>query len=253
MSRARFSTTCFVVLCVGLIYVHRALSAEKTAQGNSCVQCHSKLPASSFYGAKSHGWVGSIHQRHGITCNDCHGGNPAAPGEKQAHIGVLGSSDPHSPVYFKNIPATCGKCHGAEYFKFKQSLHYQMLESTGQGPDCVTCHGSMVTKVLSPDALAGVCARCHNQNMHIFPDVPQKAKQVLLMLRESKALLDADQRVYTAPRSAKTAQILDEAAIELHDAKLDWHKFDLNSITNYLLKFYNTMEKLPPAPAPAGH
>jgi hypothetical protein len=87
--------------------------------------------------------------------------------------------------------------------------------------------------------------------MNIFPDVPQKAKQVLLLLRVSKALLDADQKLYSAPGGEKAAQSLNEAAVDLHDAKLDWHKFDLDSITNYLLKFYNTMEKLPPAPA--GH
>ncbi len=250
MSRAKF-VPFFVLSCVAFVYVHCAISAENAVKINSCVQCHSKLPASSFYGVKSHGWIGSIHQRKGIKCNDCHGGNPGAAGEKEAHTGVLGSSDPHSTVYFKNIPATCGKCHGAEYYKFKQSVHYQMLESTGRGPECVTCHGSMVTKVLTPDEMSGVCARCHNARMGILPNVPRKAKQVLLLLRESKALLAADKQLHPAPRSARTAQILNGAEVDLHDAKLDWHKFDLDSISNYLLKFYDTTEKLPPAPA--GH
>src|SRR5512141_962956 len=95
--------------------------------GNSCVHCHSGLPGSSFVGAKSHSWTGSAHQKRGVTCDKCHGGNPAAPGEKEAHQGVLGSKNPQSSIYYKNIPSTCGKCHGAEYFKFKRSLHYRLL------------------------------------------------------------------------------------------------------------------------------
>ncbi|MDR3569955.1 MAG: multiheme c-type cytochrome [Syntrophobacteraceae bacterium] len=249
MSRLEQVLGCFIVLCGALLFAHSAMSASNPAQRNSCVQCHSKLPASSFYGVKSHSWTGSVHQMHGVTCDKCHGGNPAAAQENQAHIGMLGSSDPHSTIYFKNIPATCGKCHGAEFYKFTQSVHYQMLESTGKGPECVTCHGSMVTKVLRPDDMVAVCARCHNERMAIAPYVPQKAKAVLLLLGESKALLADQERLHPAPRSAGTAQSLDEAGIALHNAKLDWHKFDLDAITKYLLEFYDTVEKLPRAPA----
>jgi hypothetical protein len=249
MSRLEHILGCLVVLCGALILVHSAMAAGNPAQENSCVQCHFKLAASSFYGVKSHGWVGSVHQRHGVTCDKCHGGNPGAAQKNLAHIGVFGSSNPHSTVYFKNIPATCGKCHGAEFYKFTQSVHYQMLESTGKGPDCVTCHGSMVTRVLTPDDMVAVCARCHNARMGISPQVPQQAKSTLLLLRESKALLAADQGLYPAPRSAQTAQALDAAGVALHSAKLDWHKFDLRAITKYLAEFYDIVEKLQPAPA----
>lgn len=248
MSKPDWVLACSLVLCGILIFAYPAPSSGNRTQDNSCVQCHAKLPESSFYGAKSHSWVGSIHQEHGVTCNECHGGNPAAATEKQAHIGVLGSSNPHSSVYFKNIPATCGKCHGAEYYKFTQGIHYRMLESTGRGPDCVTCHGSMVTKVLSPDNLVAVCARCHNKRMGISPYVPQKAKAVLLLLRESKTLLAADEKLYDASKQTDEAQAFDRAAVLLQAARLDWHKFDLDTITSRVQKFYDTLRKLPPPP-----
>ncbi len=248
MSRLDHVLACSLVLCAVLALAHSALSAGDLTGENSCVHCHSKLPPGSFYEVKSHSWVGSIHQQHDVTCDRCHGGNPTAAEEKQAHIGVLASSNPSSSVYFKNVPATCGKCHGAEFYRFAQGLHYEMLESTGKGPDCATCHGSMVTTVLAPDNLVAVCERCHNERMGIFPYVPQKAKAVLLLLRESKALLAADRKLYNSPAAAETAQAMGRAEVGLHDAKLDWHKFDLNTITKHLQEFYDTLEKLPPAP-----
>ncbi len=218
--------------------------AGETTTGNSCVRCHSRLPVSSFVGAKSHGWTGSIHQRRGVTCDKCHGGDPLAAEQKEAHRGVLGSGNPGSPVYFKNIPSTCGKCHGAEFYKFTQSRHYKMLESAGKGPECVTCHGSMITSVLAPDTIAAVCEQCHNPRMGVFPYVPQKAKAVLLLLRESKTLLDVEEKLYHPAEGTPKARSLRDARSALHSATLDWHKFDLDTITGHVQEMYNSLESM---------
>ncbi len=159
---------------------------------------------------------------------------------------MLGSSDPGSPVYFKNIPSTCGKCHGAEFYKFSQSRHYKILEATGQGPECVTCHGSMITSVLTPDTVAAVCVQCHNERMGTFPYVPQKAKAVLLLLTESSALLDAEAKLYHPAEGTDRARALRDARSSLHSARLDWHKFDLDTIIADLQEVYNSLKKLPP-------
>ncbi len=235
-----------LLLCCAFMLPQGAHAANDRGNGNSCVHCHSRLPGGSFVGAKSHGWTGSIHEKHGVTCDKCHGGDPRASGQKEAHAGLLGSSNPGSPVYFKNIPATCGKCHGAEYYKFTQSLHYKKLESTGRGPECVTCHGSMVTSILTPDTIAAVCEQCHNERMGIFPYVPQKAKAVLLLLRESNRLLDADAKLYHPAEGTEKARQLRDARSSLYAAKLDWHKFDLDTITGHLQDVYNVLGMLSP-------
>jgi Cytochrome c7 and related cytochrome c len=246
MSKRDCMAVSFMVLCAALIFSVSVHAAGNEEVRNSCVHCHSQLPNTSFVGVKSHSWKGSIHQKKGVTCDKCHGGNPRASGEKEAHRGVLGSSNPGSTVYYKNVPATCGKCHGAEFYKFTQSLHYSRLESTGQGPDCVTCHGSMVTTILIPDTVAAVCERCHNERMGIFPYIPQKAKAVLLSLKVSEALLDADKMLYQHTGDSAAALSLRDAQSYLHSAKLDWHKFDLDTVTEDLQGMYRSIGKLPP-------
>lgn len=208
---------------------------------NSCIKCHTALTNTSFVGTKSHSWEGSIHQEHGVTCDKCHGGDPGAVDAKQAHIGVFSSSNPNSKVYYKNIPSTCGTCHGAELYKFTQSFHYKKLETTGQGPNCVTCHGSMVTTILQPDDLANVCERCHNSRMGVLPYIPQKAKTVLLLLKESRSLIHADEKLY---RSKDDQKILSSAEVNLSSARLEWHTFDLDAIVRYLQAADNALEKL---------
>jgi hypothetical protein len=203
----------FVMILGALLLAAPADAAKKTGPGNSCVSCHSGLPGSSFVGAKSHSW--------------------------------LGSSDPKSPVYFKNIPSTCGKCHGAEFYKFSQSLHYRRLEAAGRGPECVTCHGSMVTSILTPDTIAAVCEQCHNARMGIFPYIPQKAKAVLLLLKESEALLGMKEQLSHSAAGSAKARALQDARSSLHSAVLDWHKFDLDTITAHLQKMYDSLEAAP--------
>lgn len=235
-----------LILCAAFALPFRAFAADGGNVGNSCVHCHSRLSGSSFVGAKSHSWSGSIHYKHGVTCDKCHGGNPRAAEQKDAHAGVLGSTDPQSTVYFKNIPAICGKCHGAEFYKFTQSRHYKILESAGKGPECVTCHGSMVTSVLTPDTVAVVCAQCHNERMGTFPYVPQKAKAVLLLLTETSALLDAEAKLTHPAEGSEHARALRDARTSLHSARLDWHKFELDTIVADLQETYASLKKLSP-------
>ena len=104
--------------------------------------------------------------------------------------------------------------------------------------------GEARTKVLAPDTLAAVCERCHNERMGIFPDVPQKAKVVLLLLRESKDFLAADERLYRPAKGTAQARSLSEARTALYSARLDWHRFDLDTITGHLQDFYDAVKKL---------
>ncbi len=137
----------------------------------------------------------------------------------------------------------CGKCHGVEFYKFSRSAHYKLLETTGKGPECVTCHGSMVTSILTPDTVQSVCEKCHNDRMGIFPCVPEKAKAVLLLLRESTDLLDADKKLYHPAEGTAKAAALRDAQLSLHAARLNWHTFDLHSVIGDVELAYNSLKK----------
>ncbi len=234
--RSRFAAVLFMVAATSVFGAPSAFAV------NSCVRCHSALTGQSFVGTKSHSWKGSVHQEHGVTCDKCHGGDPKAVMEKLAHIGVFSSSNPDSKVYYKNIPSTCGKCHGAEFYKFTQSYHYKKLESTGQGPNCVTCHGSMVTTILNPNDMASVCDRCHNNRMGVLPYIPKKAKAVLLLLQQGNLLMKADGKLYTSKADEK---VLSAARADLSSARMEWHTFDLDVIVKDLEGAYNNFQKLP--------
>jgi hypothetical protein len=82
--------------------------------------------------------------------------------------------------------------------------------------------------------------------MGIFPYVPQKAKAVLLLLRQSSALLDADAKLYHPVEGTEKAIALRDARSSLHSAMLDWHKFDLDTIIADLQDLYNSLNKLSP-------
>ncbi|VAX30936.1 hypothetical protein MNBD_NITROSPIRAE02-1175, partial [hydrothermal vent metagenome] len=84
----KYITGLLIILSAIFILSAPGLAAEGKKIENACVNCHSKLPGSSFVGIKSHDWKGSIHQKHGVTCDKCHGGNPAAIDKNKAHKGV---------------------------------------------------------------------------------------------------------------------------------------------------------------------
>ncbi|NIA30523.1 MAG: hypothetical protein GWP06_11505 [Actinobacteria bacterium] len=134
-------------------------------------------------------WKGSVHDIAGVTCVDCHGGDPSKAKKEQAHPKNLSPADASSMVYYKNIPETCGKCHEAVYVNFVKSDHYKVLKETGRGPVCTTCHGSLVTNVYYTSIVLSTCISCHNQQNQNHPEVINTAEQILHRLNVSQGYM----------------------------------------------------------------
>src|ERR1019366_718034 len=175
------------------------LAAGKTPApkpAGNCSACHRGVKETASIQHTFADWEASVHGKSGLDCQACHGGDAFRRDMEGAHAGLLASTDPKSPVYFTNIPATCGKCHEAEFTAFKKSKHYAELENSGRGPNCVTCHGSMANHIMKPKELEVTCVLCHRK--------PTQAFAAEVALEESRAALrQLDEAVKKSAKGAK--------------------------------------------------
>ncbi len=213
----------------------RAPAAARRARVvDQCVSCHARLSYTTGAGHGFAAWKGSPHAAAGVGCEACHGGDPRATDPQQAHVGVVPSSDPGSQLYFTRIPDTCGRCHAAEAGYFRTSLHYARLRSDGRGPNCVTCHGSMATSVLTPERMLGTCSACHTAGGVAPVGKAREAARVLALARAENILFDVVKAGVTARAGsgagARARVMVDEADRHLKAAAEVWHSFRLDSV-----------------------
>ena len=228
----RFAMLALALLAGGVPFAAVAEEA-KGAPEESCIRCHSApdflVTQRKLYNYYQD-WEASIHRQEDVTCSDCHGGNPEAPGEKQAHAGLLGESDASSAVNFSNVPATCGSCHGDVEEAYRTSAHFEHLakgEDDKQGPSCVTCHDSMNTLTLDVTTVEAACSRCHNLESDNHPEIPEEARRAL-----NKFLsIDRFYR-YVAVRldTEESRRFLEGIDTRRDELSVQWHSFDLERI-----------------------
>lgn len=141
------------------------LGLSSAAQTNNCLVCHSGIRVE---------YLESAHAPVGVTCVDCHGGDPNTLDYRAAH---LGSATPTRA----QIPQLCASCH-ADPIKMKpyglridQYAEYQTSEhgkafaagdlNVAICTDCHTSHRVMSRfeprSSVHPQNLAQTCARCH--------------------------------------------------------------------------------------------
>lgn len=131
-----------------------ALSGPALAEDTVCIQCHGGQEGR--LAAPVGQWQTSVHAENGISCHDCHGGDPTdfamAMDPSRGFIGV--------PAY-NEVPAFCGRCHLGVREDYEGSAHGMALERGG--PQCVICHGNHSVQKASIDLINEVsCSRCHS-------------------------------------------------------------------------------------------
>ncbi len=197
---------------------------------NPCVTCHEKLPEPAAAAHSFADWRASAHGGV-VTCDRCHDGDTTATEQQAAHRDVYPSQDRRSKVSSKRIPATCGTCHQQELGYFAESRHYSQLETTERGPSCVTCHGSMAIRVLSPEELDAACSPCHPPVQGAPPPMLGAARRLLGVARQTDSVVKAAQarlEQATEPRRRDTAaRYLRQAQDAMQRARQGWHAFDM--------------------------
>jgi hypothetical protein len=124
------------------------------AQETVCIKCHSSLPGRLGEPVKL--WRGSIHAANGISCNNCHGGDPTDMAMAMSPArGFLGKPSETA------IPGFCGRCHVGVEEDYLKSAHGRALGHGG--PQCVTCHSNHHVVDATPDLInIRSCTRCHS-------------------------------------------------------------------------------------------
>ena len=208
------------------------------ASDNNCVSCHSRMLEPLRVGKRSLEWRFSRHRDKGVSCEKCHGGDPSATDERQAHAGVSPASDQRSRLHWKNQPETCGACHQDVASAFVESAHYKRLNGIGLGPSCNTCHAHMAKQVIySPVETAKLCSRCHDSinSLKPNPEIPPRANETMMdlnradyVIRWARLLLENGRRMNLSlneeTNEFKTAEDT------LREARVKWHTFDLDVV-----------------------
>jgi hypothetical protein len=156
---------------------HHTVEKAKTLTSTVCADCHGTAYRDYRAGIHSRGGKGTEAV---ATCNDCHG---------KTHD-VLKKENPRSPVYDRNLPGTCSRCHAnpemvkkykipAEkaYTLYMDSIHGRALTKSGVlvSAACNDCHGSHAikphtdpTSTISAAHIPATCGKCHAQAEKAF-------------------------------------------------------------------------------------
>jgi DmsE family decaheme c-type cytochrome len=115
-------------------------------QTATCLTCHTGGP-------RDH-WAGSVHQRNGLSCSDCH--NP------MAKFSVEGS------MARTSISETCAQCHRDVRLEFNRRSHMPLPEGQMSCDDCHNPHGSITRPLLKTNTVHETCYQCHAEKRGPF-------------------------------------------------------------------------------------
>lgn len=142
----------------------------------TCAKCHGNAAviekAKIAIGNVAALYHDSIHghalERAGLvvapSCVDCHGNHD-----------IKRRTDPTSPVYRANVPATCGKCHAGIKQRYDASIHgTEVAAGHLTAAVCTDCHTAHAIQRVETDqwklAVTRECGTCHTESNRTFRD-----------------------------------------------------------------------------------
>jgi len=158
---------------------------DRRQVASSCAACHSdlkrmrpyNLPVDqlALYETSAHGQAFARGELRAATCTDCH----------SVHE-IRAPDDPTSTVYERNLPDTCGRCHGDRELmedvgldadvvaEYRSSIHGRRLFDEGNlaAPNCTSCHGVHGAAPPGMSDIDKVCGACHIETRRAYLDGP---------------------------------------------------------------------------------
>jgi len=175
-----------IKIILSMLFIFGILFADNSFQEDACVTCHMEVDEDLDVPVMSN-MVNDIHIQVGLSCADCHGGDPTAFDDSDAAMwddeSFLGM------IEKRNQPEVCGSCHSNSVYmkdystsirtdqvdQYWTSRHGILLQ---KGDDkvatCVSCHGihgiypkddprSTVYALNVPNT----CASCHSDTAYM--------------------------------------------------------------------------------------
>ncbi|NOX17459.1 MAG: hypothetical protein GXO87_04150 [Chlorobi bacterium] len=136
-------------------------TASQDSTVDNCIACHQdndNMPDN--YNPED------IHYKVGLSCFNCHGGNPKTEDEDAAmdpDKGFLGAPSK------EEIPAFCGRCHSD--FAFMQQYRSE-VETDQESQYYTSQHGTLLKK---GDTKVAVCSNCHTAHSIFSPNDPRSS------------------------------------------------------------------------------
>lgn len=172
----RITAAAFFVAVASFLWAAAAAAEEKA---NSCVECHSALP--DELGAPVEAMKNDLHASHGLSCADCHGGNPDDPDMSSMDEAAGFRGAPKKT----EMPDFCAHCHSDPAYmrrfnpslptnqreRYLTSVHGQRLaEGDEKVATCTDCHGShgmlpgrQIDSPVYPANVPSTCGHCHSK------------------------------------------------------------------------------------------
>ena len=220
----------------------RTVSAGDAA--NSCTECHRnpqfRVTNKQLY-KYYRDWELSVHAAEGVTCVECHGGQPEESDKTSAHGKDV--KQLLTPVNYERISSTCGKCHEKNVANYKKSKHYRKLMEAGLSsptPTCVNCHGSINTSIPSADAIAEICSHCHNVITENHPEIPEIARYLIDRLSFVNSYY---RHVISKGVTEKSPNFNSTMDLEFSELAEIWHRLDLEGIEEKTLQIRSMLIK----------
>ena len=245
LKRRLLSASLFVTAAAFLIAAFGSVNTVLAGDpANSCTECHEnpqfRVTNKQLY-KYYRDWELSVHATEGVTCVDCHGGNPERTEKEGAHGKDI--KQLLAPVNYEQISSTCGKCHQENVANYKKSKHYRKLSETGLSyptPTCVNCHGSINTSIPAADAIAEICSHCHNVITENHPEIPEIATYLL----ERLSFVNSYYRhVISKGVVERSPNFISAMDLEFSGLAEIWHALDLVGIEEKTLQIRRMLIK----------
>jgi hypothetical protein len=168
-----------------MIALMAAVVLSAAIKPTSCTSCHGSDLFQAKDRAKVQKFHDDVHAQVGLSCHDCHGGNPDPNADMATAMDPKFKANPFIGTPKRTqIPEFCGRCHSsADYMKrfnpaarvdqlteYRTSVHGKRLAQGDENvATCIDCHSVHdIRRKSNPDApvyathVAETCSRCHS-------------------------------------------------------------------------------------------